>query len=89
MFPSAALKRNLLSDTLTEAGVLVDSVTSYITVPNPNLSILLREKFDRGNTKPYIFVFFSPSGVNAVLPHLSNMIVNLEMCKVGFLTILK
>lgn len=83
LFPCADMKRNLLQDTLTEAGIIVDSVTSYRTIPNPHLNLLLREKFNNRDAKPCVLIFFSPSGVNAVLPHLAKMDINLESCKVS------
>lgn len=71
LFPSAELKRNALYEILTEAGITVDVVTSYKTIPHPSLGTLLDDNFSNG--MPDILVFFSPSGVNAVLSHLSDL----------------
>ncbi|XP_034254247.1 uroporphyrinogen-III synthase [Thrips palmi] len=78
LFPSADLKRNALQEMLTEAGISVDVVTSYKTIPHPHLEAILKEKFSSNEGRPDVLVFFSPSGVNAVLSHPSD----LQQCKV-------
>lgn len=79
LFPSADLKRNILQEILTEAGISVDVVTSYKTIPQPHLKELLKEKLFSKEGRPDILVFFSPSGVNAVISHVSDI----SHCKVG------
>ncbi|KAE8749080.1 hypothetical protein FOCC_FOCC004249 [Frankliniella occidentalis] len=81
LFPSAELKRNTLLDSLTNTGIAVDCVTAYKTVPHPQLSSLLKDKFERSFPKPDCLVFFSPSGVNATLIALQDISVNLEILK--------
>jgi len=79
LFPSADLKRNALQESLTEAGISVDVIISYKTIPQPNFEAFWQEKFVSTEGRPDILVFFSPSGVNAVISHLSD----LRHCKVG------
>lgn len=81
LFPSAELKQNVLHNTLKEAGILTDVVTSYKTVPHPQLNLFLEEKFISDLSRPDALIFFSPSGVNAVLPHLTSIGVNSESLK--------
>lgn len=73
LFPSAEMKRNLLVESLTNFGIPIDVVTSYKTIPHPQLEHLLQQRLSKEGCEPDTLIFFSPSGVNAVLSVLSNV----------------
>ncbi|KAK3932267.1 Uroporphyrinogen-III synthase [Frankliniella fusca] len=79
LFPSAELKRNILLNSLIDAGIAVDCVTSYKTVPHPQLSMMLQNIFQSSAPKPDCLVFFSPSGARAALSVLKKVGVNFEI----------
>lgn len=67
LFPCSNLKMDTLPRTLKEHNISVDIVTSYVTVPHPQLRDSI---IQLAHKVPNYLVFFSPSGVNYTLPLL-------------------
>lgn len=58
-------------ETLNESVVPIDVVVAYKTVPHPNVGSHLERLLT--DMQPDVLVFFSPSGVNTVVPHLTSL----------------
>lgn len=58
-------------ETLNESAVPIDVVVAYKTVPHPNVGSQLERLLT--DMQPDVLVFFSPSGVNTVVPLLTSL----------------
>ncbi|KAK2191149.1 hypothetical protein NP493_58g01005 [Ridgeia piscesae] len=62
LLPCGNLRRETIPTALAEAGVSVNSITVYETIPNPAIRDQL-EEIARRLEVPEFFVYFSPSGI--------------------------
>ncbi|NXD79351.1 HEM4 synthase, partial [Halcyon senegalensis] len=72
LFPSGALKREVLPTVLREKGVPLESLTVYQTTQHKDLQESLSSYFSQQGV-PDSIVFFSPSGVKFCLQHIQKL----------------
>jgi len=84
LFPCSQLRRDSLPNMLTKAGMNVNEITVYETIPNRHLGERIAQlnsyitdclEKSTFNTLKLCFVFFSPSGLSSVYPLLLDLIL--------------
>ncbi|KAI0209720.1 hypothetical protein LSAT2_005611 [Lamellibrachia satsuma] len=82
LLPCGNLRRETIPAALSEAGVSINSITVYETIPNPEIKDRL-ESIARTQTVPECLVYFSPSGIQFTLGTLSQLNFPLDLLKVA------
>lgn len=67
------MKTDTLNNALEQAGINVESILVYDTIPHPDMENQIAELSENFQSIPEYIVFFSPSGLNSSINYLKKI----------------